>query len=115
MSATRSRSRSAARLAAVQALYQLEMDATPLATLLHEHLIGELTVNPGGDAEAWRAFLLLLGRAPDAVRAEELPEELRARPLPDAWCQVSSQHRDVPQHHLSPNAAAVFGFRIELE
>ena len=41
-----------------------------LATLLHEHLIGELTVNPGGDAEAWRAFLLLLGRAPDAVRAE---------------------------------------------
>lgn len=32
----RSRSRSAARLAAVQALYQKEMEDTPLATLLHE-------------------------------------------------------------------------------
>jgi N utilization substance protein B len=33
---TRSRSRSAARLAAVQALYQMEMEGTPLAKLLHE-------------------------------------------------------------------------------
>lgn len=32
----RSRSRSAARLGAVQALYQMEMEGTPLATLLHE-------------------------------------------------------------------------------
>jgi transcription antitermination protein NusB len=32
----RSRSRSAARLAAVQALYQQEMERTPLPTLLHE-------------------------------------------------------------------------------
>ncbi len=32
----RSKTRSAARLAAVQALYQMEMEATPLATLLHE-------------------------------------------------------------------------------
>lgn len=32
----RSRSRSAARLAAVQALYQQEMESTPLARLLHE-------------------------------------------------------------------------------
>lgn len=32
----RSRSRSAARLAAVQALYQSEMERTPLPTLLHE-------------------------------------------------------------------------------
>jgi N utilization substance protein B len=36
MSQTRSRSRSAARLAAVQALYQQEMEQTPLPTLLHE-------------------------------------------------------------------------------
>ena len=36
MSNVRSRSRSAARLAAVQALYQMEMEATPLARLLHE-------------------------------------------------------------------------------
>ena len=32
----RSKSRSAARLAAVQALYQLAMESTPLAKLLHE-------------------------------------------------------------------------------
>src|SRR5262245_66655969 len=31
-----------------------------LAALLHDHLIGELTVKAGGDAEAWRNFLLLL-------------------------------------------------------
>ncbi len=36
MTQTRSRSRSAARLAAVQALYQMEMEGTPLAPLLHE-------------------------------------------------------------------------------
>jgi hypothetical protein len=41
-----------------------------LATLLHDHLIGELTIHPGGELDAWRAFLLLLGRAPAAVRAE---------------------------------------------
>ena len=41
--AARSRSRSAARLAAVQALYQQEMEGTPLARLLkefHDHRIG---------------------------------------------------------------------------
>ena len=40
---SRSRSRSAARLAAVQALYQHEMDATPLPMLLdqfHQHRLG---------------------------------------------------------------------------
>jgi hypothetical protein len=41
-----------------------------LASLLHDHLIGELTVHPGGDTEAWRQFLLLLARPTDAVRAE---------------------------------------------
>ena len=43
MSQTRSRSRSAARLAAVQALYQQEMEATPVARLLkefHDHRLG---------------------------------------------------------------------------
>jgi len=41
--ATRSRSRSAARLAAVQALYQQEMEDTPVERLLrefHEHRLG---------------------------------------------------------------------------
>ncbi len=41
-----------------------------LAGLLHQHLVGEITVYPGGDVEAWRSFLLLLGRASDAVRAD---------------------------------------------
>ena len=41
-----------------------------LASLLHDHLIGELTINPGGDVDAWRNFLLLLGRSTDDVRAE---------------------------------------------
>ena len=41
-----------------------------LATLLHSHLIGLLIVMPGGDVEAWRSFLLLLGRSPESIRAE---------------------------------------------
>ena len=42
---TRSRSRSAARLAAVQALYQQEMEGTPIPRLLHEfhqHRLGAI-------------------------------------------------------------------------
>ncbi|MFL6786636.1 MAG: transcription antitermination factor NusB [Sphingomicrobium sp.] len=45
MSQTRSRSRSAARLAAVQALYQQEMEGTPVPRLLHEfheHRLGAM-------------------------------------------------------------------------
>ena len=41
-----------------------------MAALLHSHLIGELTVHPGGDIEAWRTFLVLLGRTPESVRAD---------------------------------------------
>jgi phycoerythrocyanin alpha-cysteine-84 phycoviolobilin lyase/isomerase subunit PecF len=41
-----------------------------LATLLHSHLIGEMTIHPGGDVEAWRTFLLLLGRSPESVRTD---------------------------------------------
>jgi HEAT repeat protein len=41
-----------------------------LAELLHSHVIGALTVNAGGGVEAWRQFLLLLGRSPDTLRAE---------------------------------------------
>ena len=41
-----------------------------LAALLHSHLIGQLTVHPGGDVEAWRMFLLLLGRTPESVRTD---------------------------------------------
>jgi HEAT repeat protein len=41
-----------------------------LATLLHDHFVGELTITPGGDREAWRDFLMLLGRPAAEVRAE---------------------------------------------
>jgi len=41
-----------------------------LAVLLHSHLIGEMTVRAGGDVDAWRTFLLLLGRTPESVRAD---------------------------------------------
>ncbi len=41
-----------------------------LAALLHDHLVGEIIVHQGGDLEAWRNFLLLLGRSSDSVRAE---------------------------------------------
>ncbi|HVQ17078.1 MAG TPA: hypothetical protein VMS40_25920, partial [Vicinamibacterales bacterium] len=40
-----------------------------LATLLHERLIGRLTVRPEADAEDWRALLLLLARSPDDLMA----------------------------------------------
>ncbi|MGC4250879.1 MAG: transcription antitermination factor NusB [Sphingobium sp.] len=54
----RSRSRSAARLAAVQALYQIEMEGTPLAALLHEfhqHRLGA-TIEDVTYAQAEEAF-----------------------------------------------------------
>jgi N utilization substance protein B len=54
----RSKARSAARLAAVQALYQLDMDATPLAKLLDEFHRHRLGAEIEGDqyAEAETAF-----------------------------------------------------------
>ncbi|MFI5177850.1 MAG: HEAT repeat domain-containing protein [Vicinamibacterales bacterium] len=53
-----------------RALPRPEAAVAELASLLHNHLIGRLVVNPGGDIEAWRSFLLLLGRSPESVRAE---------------------------------------------
>jgi HEAT repeat protein len=41
-----------------------------LASLLHRHFIGALTLNPGADASSWRALLLLLARPPEEVRAD---------------------------------------------
>ena len=69
---TRSLSRSAARLAAVQALYQLEMEATPLATLLHEfhqHRLGA-TIEDATYAEAEVAFFDDVVSGVDSRRAE---------------------------------------------
>jgi N utilization substance protein B len=58
MTQARSRSRSAARLAAVQALYQHEMEGTPLARLLkefHDHRLGA-TIEDAQYHEAERDF-----------------------------------------------------------
>ena len=41
-----------------------------LAALLHDHLVGAITIHPGGDREGWHSFLLLLGRSPASVRAD---------------------------------------------
>jgi HEAT repeats/PBS lyase HEAT-like repeat len=41
-----------------------------LAALLHDHLVGEITIHPGGDREGWHSFLMLLGRSPVSVRAD---------------------------------------------
>src|SRR6266550_585833 len=68
----RSLSRYAARLAAVQALYQMEMEATPLATLLHEfhqHRLGA-TIEDTTYADAEQSFFDDVVSGTDARRAE---------------------------------------------
>ena len=85
MSATRSRSRSAARLAAVQALYQMEMEGTPLAKLLHEfheHRLGA-TIEDDTYAEAEVDFFDDLVTGVDA-RREEIDTLIVAR-LAEGW------------------------------
>jgi len=72
MTQTRSRSRSAARLAAVQALYQQEMEGTPLPRLLHEfheHRLGA-TIEDQTYHDAERDFFDDLVTGADARRAE---------------------------------------------
>ena len=68
----RSLSRSAARLAAVQALYQMEMEATPLAKLLHDfhqHRLGA-TIEDATYADAEQDFFDDVVTGTDARRAE---------------------------------------------
>ena len=68
----RSRSRSAARLGAVQALYQLDMEAIPIAQLLHEfhqHRLGA-TIEDVTYADAEIAFFDDLVSGVDARRDE---------------------------------------------
>ena len=70
--AARSRSRSAARLAAVQALYQREMEGTPVAPLLHEfhhHRLGA-TIDGVEYADAEVDFFDDLVKGVDARLAE---------------------------------------------
>ena len=85
MSATRSRSRSAARLAAVQALYQMEMEGTPLAKLLHEfheHRLGA-TIEDQTYEEAEQDFFDDVVSGADA-RREEI-DALIAERLAEGW------------------------------
>lgn len=41
-----------------------------LAALLHQHLVGEIRLMNAADAQAWRSFLLLLGRSTEELLAE---------------------------------------------
>ena len=82
---TRSISRSAARLAAVQALYQQEMEGTPLARLIHEFHDHRLGATIEGDtyAEAEQSFFDDLVAGTDA-RRDEIDELIAAR-LAEGW------------------------------
>ncbi len=78
--AARSRSRSAARLAAVQALYQQEMEQVPVPRLLHEfhhHRLGA-TIDGVEYADAEVDFFDELVKGVDA-RREELDSLIAAR------------------------------------
>jgi len=86
----RSQARSTARLAAVQALYQMQMEGTALAKLLdefHQHRLGrEIDDEDHGEAtyaEAEVEFFDDLVRGVDA-RRDEIDELLTAR-LTDGW------------------------------
>ena len=67
----RSKSRSAARLAAVQALYQLEMEGTPIHLLLHEfhaHRLGA-TIGDVTYAQAEESFFDDIVQGVDRIAA----------------------------------------------
>jgi N utilization substance protein B len=85
MSHVRSRSRSAARLAAVQALYQHEMEGTPIARLLtefHDHRLGAV-IEDEQYHEAERDFFDDLVTGTDARRGEI--DALIAGRLAEGW------------------------------
>jgi transcription antitermination protein NusB len=83
--AARSRSRSAARLAAVQALYQQEMEGTPIPRLLrefHEHRLGA-TIEEAEYIGAEQSFFDDVVSGVDARRAEI--DEVIASKLAEGW------------------------------
>lgn len=82
---TRSQSRSAARLAAVQALYQQDMEGTPTARLMkefHDHRIGA-TIEDVTYADAELSFFDDVVSGTEARRAE-IDEKIAAR-LAEGW------------------------------
>ena len=93
----RAQSRSAARLAAVQALYQLEMESTPLRVLLHEfhnHRLGA-TIEDVEYAEAEIDFFDDLVAGVDARRDEI--DALIADKLAQGW---SLERLDKPMRQI---------------
>ncbi|MEO5971920.1 MAG: transcription antitermination factor NusB [Sphingomicrobium sp.] len=83
--ATRSRTRSAARLAAVQALYQQEMEGVPLPRLLkefHDHRLGA-TIEDAQYVDAEVSFFDDIVTGVDARRIEL--DSLIADRLADGW------------------------------
>ncbi|MDE2410972.1 MAG: transcription antitermination factor NusB [Sphingomonadales bacterium] len=80
-----SQARAAARLAAVQALYQLEMEGTPLASLLDEFHRHRLGAEIEGDqyAEAEQAFFDDVVKGV-AARRDEI-DALLAQRLAEGW------------------------------
>ena len=97
MTQTRSRSRSAARLAAVQALYQQEMEGTPLPRLLHEfheHRLGA-TIEDETYHEAEHDFFDDVVAGTDA-RREEIDELITSR-LAEGWSLERTQSDDGPR------------------
>ena len=93
----RSKSRSAARLAAVQALYQQEMEKTPLAALLHEfhqHRLGA-TIEDVEYADAEVDFFDDLLKGVDA-RREEI-DRIVAGKLAQGW---SLERLDRPMRQI---------------
>jgi N utilization substance protein B len=85
MTETRSLSRSAARLAAVQALYQQDMEGTPVTRLLHEfheHRLGA-TIEDATYHDAERDFFDDVVTGADA-RRDEIDAMISAR-LAQGW------------------------------
>jgi len=107
----RSRSRSAARLAAVQALYQQEMEKTPLPILLHEfhqHRLGA-TIEGVEYADAEVAFFDDIVRGVDARRAEL--DALIAARLAKDW---SIERLDKPMRQILRAGAYELAARIDV-
>ena len=107
----RSKSRSAARLAAVQALYQQEMERTPLPILLHEfhqHRLGA-TIEEVEYADAEVAFFDDVVRGVDA-RREEL-DGLIGKRLAEGW---TLERLDKPMRQILRAGAYELAARIDV-
>lgn len=94
---TRSKARAAARLAAVQALYQQEMEGTAIPVLLtefHQHRLGAV-IEDVEYADADVAFFDDIVSGVDARRAE-IDERITAR-LADGW---SLERLDRPMRQI---------------